>query len=196
MTLDRRMLDASGRSVNKLQAKVTEMKASDSARLVIEPIYYTYIHTYIHTCVNYSSTTATAVSTIVCYPIYCIAIQWLLHSSYVKIILVYSHTHIYIHTYTHTYTLDFKPCITGEGVCGAGGRADHPERWQQLQQQYDHMLNTNLYIHTYIHTYLLSNCSQFIKLSNPNRTSTPLDLHSFNYKYIHTYICCSRIIFT
>ena len=34
VTLDRRMLDASGRSVNKLQSKVMEMKASDSARLV------------------------------------------------------------------------------------------------------------------------------------------------------------------
>jgi hypothetical protein len=34
VTLDRRMLDASGRGVNKLQSKVMEMKASDSARLV------------------------------------------------------------------------------------------------------------------------------------------------------------------
>ena len=34
VTLDRRMLESSARSVNKLQSKVTEMKASDSARLV------------------------------------------------------------------------------------------------------------------------------------------------------------------
>ena len=36
VTLDRRMLELSSRSVNKLQAKVAELKASDSAKLAKE----------------------------------------------------------------------------------------------------------------------------------------------------------------
>ena len=55
-------------------------------------------------------------------------------------------------------------------------------------------IHTYIHFHslkyTYIHTYTcyLSNCSQFIKLSNPNRISTLTDLHSLKYTYIHKYI--------
>ena len=98
------------------------------------------------------------------------------------------------HTYIHTYLL----YILMQAFLGLEKYVDavHPppmddQRYIELMA-YRQVVISNAYIHvhTYIHGYDMI-CGQPIKLSNPNRTSTLLELslkYTYIPAYIHTYI--------
>ena len=64
-----------------------------------------------------------------------------------------------------------------------------------IYSTYTQYIHIHTYMHTVLFTYLsilpgpyicyLTTCSQPIKVSNPNRTTTLSDLHSLKYTYLH-----------